>query len=164
MATDSATIYREILSKVRSTALAATAALANSRVVLTPIFAPDGMTSPFIQIMVPGQADIPHKNSGVGLVYEEFEVAMIQQIKRDRGGTYTDAIGHATTSLTTLVTAIRGDGLASNASGLHNHVTTNSEGPVLLAGWGAIRQMDEDPDFLAHIDRYQVKYELDSYA
>ena len=31
-------------------------------------------------------------------------------------------------------------------------------------GWGAIRPHDEDPNFLAQIDRYLIRYELDSYA
>ncbi len=163
MATDPATIYREILAVVRA-AMSSSDSLASSRVQLSPIFAPDGLTTPYIQIIVPGEGRIPHANSGVGLVYEEFEIAIIEQILRDRFGTYTDAISSATTSLTALVTSVRGNGLASNASGLHNKVISNSEGPLILTGWGSIRQMDEDPNFLAHIDRYMVRYELESYS
>ncbi len=165
MATDPATIYRQIQSKARATALAALGfTLAASRVVLTPLFVQEGLTTPFIQIIVPGEASIPHSGSSVGLVYEEFEVAHIMQIMRDRFGTYTDAIGSAMTGLIELVTAIRGDGdTDGSATGLHNHVPAGAEGPITLLGWGAIRQMDEDPNFLALIDRYRIIYELDNY-
>lgn len=164
MATTPATIYGEILTKVRSTASESSYSLASSRVQLSPVFSPDGLTTPFIQIIVPGEGSIPHALGGVGLVVEEFEIAVIEQILRDRFNTYTDAISHATNSLMALVTAIRGDGLATGSSGLHNHVSSNSEGPVFLTGWGAIRQMEEDPNFLAHVDRYTIRYELASYS
>jgi len=165
MATDPATIYRAIQTKARSTASASTFGLVASRVVLTPVLNQEGLTSPFIQIIVPGDAQIPNYGSSVGLIYEEFEVAHIMQILRDRFGTYTDAIGSATTSLTKLVTAMRGDGDADGtASGLHNHYVAAFEGPITLIGWGAMRQMDEDPNFLAQIDRYRVRYGLASYS
>ena len=164
MATDSATIYREILSKAQSAASAATAALDASRVTLAPVPHIDGLTNEHIQIVVPGQADLPHARSGVGLVEEEFEVAIMKQILRDRFNSYSEAIGDATNSITLLVSDIRGDGSAASASGLHNHVTTNSEGPLVLMGWGTIRQADEDPNWLMHTDRYVVRYELENYA
>ena len=85
MATDSATIYREILAQARvAAALAAAGSLAASRVSISPIFTIDGLTTPHIQVILPGEAAIPHDRSGVGLIEEEFQVAIIQQINRDR--------------------------------------------------------------------------------
>lgn len=165
MATDSATIYREILAQARvAAALAAAGSLAASRVSISPIFTIDGLTTPHIQVILPGEAGIPHNRSGVGLIEEEFQVATIQQIHRDRFKTWTLAISDGGSSITKTVTAIRGDGLAAGASGLHNFVTTNAEGPITLLGWGAIQLSDEDPNFIAQIDRYRILYELDSYA
>ena len=165
MATDSATIYREILAQARvAAALAAAGSLTASRVSISPIFSIDGLTTPHIQVILPGEAAIPHDRSGVGLIEEEFRVAIIQQINRDRFKTWTLAVSDSGTSITKTVTAIRGDGLASGASGLHNFVTANAEGPITLLGWGAIQLSDEDPNFIAQIDRYRILYELDSYA
>lgn len=164
MATDSATIYREILTQTRVAALAATAGLVDSRVTISPLFSIDNLTTPHVQVIVPGEGRIGDELSGVGLIEESFEVVVIQQIMRDRFGTWTDAVSHATRGIMDLVTSIRGNGTASGpASGLHNFVTTNAEGPITLSGWGGIRLADEDPNFIAHTDRYRILYELASY-
>lgn len=155
-------VYSQLLVKLRLAAATSPFSLADSRVVICPdLNWQADIVRPAVELIVPGLAECPHPESGVGLIRERFRVAVVQQIARDRFDSWTIALSDASNGILPLVNRLRGNGIpGAAATGLVNFQAAAALSVCRFRGWSPAQTNPDDPWQVAWVDDYDVDYEL----
>lgn len=146
--TDQAQVYRRILRKLQQSEWITTTN--NIYVAYQPIF--DPTSNEAIQV-IPGTPITTHPDTGVGLIEEEFQVAVWKKVLLDQLVHSTAKITNASIGILTTITAVRRTLIQSWLDG---HATV----PVVFLQGSAAAEHDADMGWVMLTDTYRVSYQI----